>query len=341
MKRILSIAVAVLALVPLYLFLAPHDMNIAEPRDRVGENAAYREASIGREPLLPLLPAPPLPPEQVALGEKLFHDTRLSRDNSLSCASCHDLGKGGTDRSRFSVGINGAVGDVNAPTVFNVGLNIAQFWDGRARSLEEQAAGPIHNPIEMGSNWDEVMVKLRADRDYPALFRRVYADGISAANIAEAIAVFQRSLVTPNARFDRHLRGEKNQLSRDELEGYRRFVNLGCASCHQGAGIGGNMFQRFGVMGDYFKDRAPSKVDLGRFNVTGLEEDRHVFKVPSLRNVDVTAPYFHDGSASSLADAVRIMGKYQLGKELSGEEVRLIVAFLHSLTGEWRGRVLQ
>ena len=277
----------------------------------------------------------------MALDEKLFHDARLSRDNSLSCASCHDLGKGGTDRSRFSVGINGAVGDVNAPTVFNVGLNIAQFWDGRAKSLEEQAAGPIHNPIEMGSNWDEVMIKLRADQDYPELFRRVYTDGISAANIAEAIAVFQRSLVTPNARFDRHLRGEKNQLNRDELEGYRRFVNLGCASCHQGAAIGGNMFQRFGVMGDYFKDRAPSKADLGRFNVTGLEEDRHVFKVPSLRNIDVTAPYFHDGSAGSLSDAVRIMGKYQLGKELSGEEVRLIVAFLHSLTGEWQGQVLQ
>jgi cytochrome c peroxidase len=340
-KRILLFAVAVLALLLLYFFIAPHDAYIAESPDRVGDDAEYREASIGREPLLPLLPALPLPPAKVALGERLFHDTRLSHDNSLSCASCHDLGRGGTDRSRFSVGVKGAVGDVNAPTVFNVALNIAQFWDGRAKSLEEQAAGPVHNPIEMGSNWDEVIGKLRADHEYPVLFQRVYADGISAANIAEAIAIFERSLITTNARFDRYLRGEKDQLSKDELEGYRRFVNLGCASCHQGAGIGGNMFQRFGVMGDFFKDRLPSKADQGRFNVTGLEEDRHVFKVPSLRNVAITAPYFHDGSAKTLSDAVRIMGKYQLGKELSREEVRLLVAFLHSLSGEWQGRVLQ
>lgn len=330
-------AVPALVLLLLYFFFAPHDANIPE----APAGAQSPEISIGREPLLPLSPAPALPPEKVALGERLFQDPRLSHDNSISCASCHDLGRGGTDRSRFSVGINGAVGDVNAPTVFNVGLNIAQFWDGRARTLEEQAAGPVHNPVEMGSNWDEVMGKLRADREYQAMFRRAYPDGMTSANIAGAIATYERSLATPNSRFDRHLRGEKNMLDPDEREGYRRFVNLGCASCHQGAGIGGNMFQRFGVMGDFFADRLPNKADQGRFNVTGLEEDRHVFKVPSLRNVDLTAPYFHDGSARTLSDAVRIMGKYQLGKELSGEEVRLIVAFLHTLSGEWRGQVLR
>lgn len=330
-------AVPALVLLLLYFFFAPHDANI--PEASIG--AQSPEISIGREPLLPLPPAPALPPQQVALGERLFRDPRLSHDNSISCASCHDLGKGGSDRSRYSVGIHGAVGDVNAPTVFNVGLNIAQFWDGRARTLEEQAAGPVHNPVEMGSNWDEVAGKLRADHEYQAMFRSAYPDGMTPANIAGAIATYERSLVTPNSRFDRYLRGEKNMLSRDELEGYRRFVNLGCASCHQGAGIGGNMFQRFGVMGDFFKDRLPSRADQGRFNVTGLEEDRHVFKVPSLRNVDATSPYFHDGTARTLSDAVRIMGKYQLGKELSGEEVRLVVAFLHTLNGEWQGKVLQ
>ncbi|MDD5056887.1 MAG: cytochrome-c peroxidase [Sideroxydans sp.] len=289
---------------------------------------------------MPILSVPTFPPAKVALGDKLFHEPRLSHDNSIACASCHDLAKGGTDQSRFSTGIKGALGDVNAPTVFNSGLSIAQFWDGRAKTLEEQAAGPVHNPIEMGSNWKEVIGKLLADKDYPALFELAYHDGITPANIADAIATFERTLLTPNSRFDRYLRGEKKALNDDELEGYRRFVNLGCASCHQGVGIGGNMFQRFGVMGDYFEGRQPGKADLGRFNVTGLEEDMHVFKVPSLRNVALTSPYFHDGSAKTLSEAVRVMGKYQLGKELSKKEVNLIVAFLHTLNGEWQGKVL-
>ncbi|BBJ00530.1 hypothetical protein FGKAn22_22220 [Ferrigenium kumadai] len=341
LKRLFLFAVPASALLLLYVFIVPHDANTPESVSRGQDGAQFLEVSIGREPILPLPPAPQLAPEKVALGKRLFHDPRLSHDNRISCASCHDLSKGGTDRSRFSTGINGAVGDVNAPTVFNAGLNVAQFWDGRAKSLEEQAAGPVHNPAEMGSSWDEVVSKLRKDEEYQASFRRVYPDGISPANIAEAIATFERSLTTPNARFDRYLRGEKNVLSRDELEGYRRFVDHGCTSCHQGAGIGGNMFQRFGIMGDFFKDRSPTRADQGRFNVTGLEEDRHVFKVPTLRNVAVTSPYFHDGSARTLTDAVRVMGKYQLGKGLSEQDVRLIVAFLHTLSGEWQGEVLK
>lgn len=340
-KRLFLFAIPALALSLLYILFAPREAQIAGAESPGQAGAQFQEASIGREPILPLPPAQPLPPEKVALGEKLFHDPRLSRDNSISCASCHDLSRGGADRSRFSAGINGAMGEVNAPTVFNAGLNVAQFWDGRARSLEEQAAGPVHNPAEMGSSWDEVVGKLREDAEYRAQFRRVYSDGISPANIAGAIAAFERSLITPNARFDRYLRGEKDALSRDELEGYRRFVNHGCASCHQGAAIGGNMFQRFGVMGDYFKGRPATGADLGRFNVTGQEEDRHVFKVPSLRNVAATSPYFHDGSARTLSDAVRVMGKYQLGKDMSSEDVRLVVAFLHTLSGEWQGQVLK
>jgi cytochrome c peroxidase len=339
-KRPLLFVIPFAALLLLYV-IAPFDFDDPESPDRPQNGAFSQAVAIGREPILPLPEVVSLPPGKVALGDKLFHDPRLSRDDSISCASCHALSMGGTDQSRFSTGIGGATGDVNAPTVFNSSFNIVQFWDGRAASLEEQAAGPVHNPVEMGSNWPEVIAKLRADRDYPALFEREYPDGITPANITGAIATFERSLITPNARFDRHLRGEKNVLDSDELEGYRRFVNHGCVSCHQGVAIGGNMFQRFGVMGDYFKGRPPSKADLGRFNVTGLEEDRHVFKVPSLRNVAVTQPYFHNGSAPTLDEAVRVMGQYQLGRGLSDEDVRLIVAFLRTLSGEWQGRVLQ
>ena len=341
MKRLFLFAIPAVASLLYYVFFAQHDANVTASSSQAQDGALLLGANIGHEPLLPLPPALPLPPEQVNLGNRLFHDPRLSHDNSISCASCHDLSKGGADRSRFSVGINGTVGGVNAPTVFNSGLNVAQFWDGRAKSLEEQAGGPVHNPAEMGSSWEEVIGKLSADKEYQASFQRVYPDGINAANIAKAIATFERSLVTPDSKFDRYLRGEKNVLSDDELKGYRRFVDYGCVSCHQGAGIGGNMFQRFGVMADFFKGHPFTKADQGRFNVTGLEEDRHVFKVPSLRNVAVTSPYFHDGSAKTLSDAVSVMGKYQLGKALSDEDVRLLVAFLHTLSGEWQGRVLQ
>jgi len=341
MKKILLIVMPVLVLFLAYVFFSSHEVNIPEASDPLQLNPLSANSSIGSEPILPLPPPSLLSPDVRALGEKLFNDPRLSHDNSIACASCHDLSKGGTDRSTFSVGINATLGNVNAPTVFNSGLNIAQFWDGRAKTLEEQAAGPVHNPAEMGSNWEEVIRKLEVDPEYPMLFKRAYSDGISAANIASAIATFERSLTTPNAKIDRYLRGDKNALDKDELNGYRHFVDYGCVGCHQGAGIGGNMFQRFGVMSDYFKNRPSRKADLGRFNVTGLEEDRHVFKVPSLRNVAVTAPYFHDGSAKTLADAVTTMGRYQLGRELSKEDVRLIVAFLRTLTGEWQGQVLK
>lgn len=303
--------------------------------------AAFDAAIHGRDALLPLPPAPELLPEKVELGRRLFFEPRLSHDDTLSCASCHDLARGGTDRRRFSVGIGGKLGSVNAPSVFNSSLNFAQFWDGRAASLEEQVAGPVHNPIEMGSDWAEVIAKLKRDDAYREAFRRLYPQGMSGAAIVDAIATFERTLLTPNSRFDRYLRGDEAALNELERTGYRRFLDYGCASCHQGALLGGNMYQRFGVMGDYFKGRAPAKADLGRFNVTGREEDRHVFKVPSLRNVAVTPPYFHDSSARSLEEAVTIMGRYQLGRELPAADVKAIVAFLHTLTGEWQGHPLQ
>lgn len=285
--------------------------------------------------LLPLPPMPSLPADKVALGRALFLDPRLSQDNTIACATCHDLTTAGHDARRFSVGVGGAVGTVNAPSVFNASLNFVQFWDGRAGSLEEQAAGPVHNPVEMASNWNETIAKLSADADFEAKFRRVYPDGLTPASIVDAIATFERTLLTANSPFDNHLRGNAGALDTLALEGYRQFRDLGCASCHQGVNIGGNMFQRFGVMADYFADRKGGvKSDLGRYNVTGLEEDRHVFKVPSLRNVAQTAPYFHDGSVTTLDEAVAVMGRYQLGRELSAAEIRALVAFLNSLTGE-------
>jgi cytochrome c peroxidase len=290
------------------------------------------------EALLPLPPLPALSPDKVALGKSLFLELRLSRDNSISCASCHDLNVAGSDSKRFSVGVAGAQGTVNAPSVFNASLNFVQFWDGRAGSLEEQAAGPVHNPIEMASNWDEVIAKLSGDERYRRVFQRLYPQGITAAAIVDAIATFERALLTSNAPFDRFLRGDAQAIDSQAQQGYRHFKEFGCASCHQGANIGGNLFQRFGVMGDYFADRASirpiSAADLGRFNVTGQEDDRYVFKVPSLRNVALTAPYFHDGGVETLDEAVTIMARYQLGRELSKAEVQSIVAFLKTLTGE-------
>jgi cytochrome c peroxidase len=294
------------------------------------------------EPILPLPLRVDLDQRKVDLGRRLFLDPRLSHDNTIFCGSCHRLDMAGTDRRNRSVGIGGAVGDVNAPTVFNSGFNFRQFWDGRAATLEDQIDGPVQNPSEMGSTWAEVVGKLNQDPSYVAPFRELYLDGIQRASIKDAIATFERSLITPNSPFDRFLNGDQTALTAEERAGYQRFKAYGCVSCHQGINVGGNMYQTFGVMADYFADRGhPTKADLGRFNVTGLESDRHKFKVPSLRNVALTAPYFHDGAAATLDQAVDIMAKYQLGRTLPPEDRRLIVRFLHTLTGVYTGRPLQ
>lgn len=303
--------------------------------------AASAASPMATEAIAPLPHAPPLPAAKVALGERLFRDVRLSRDDSRACVSCHDLGRGGADRLKVSIGVGGAAGGINAPTVFNSGFNFVQFWDGRAASLEEQAAGPIHNPSEMGSSWPEVLPKLRADTRYAGEFSRLYPDGITAANVVDAIATFERSLVTPDSRFDRYLRGERDALTAQEAAGYRRFRDLGCSSCHQGVLLGGNMYQKFGVLRDYFAGRPLTPADLGRYNVTRHEADRHVFKVPGLRNVALTAPYFHDASAHTLEDAVIIMARHQLGRDLAPGDLAALAAFLRSLTGQWQGKTLE
>lgn len=278
---------------------------------------------------------------KVALGQRLFHDPRLSADDTISCASCHILAQGGDDGRFRSVGVNGGLSTVNAPTVFNSGLNFVQFWDGRAPTLELQIDGPVSNPKEMASGWMQILGKLNSDREFRQAFNRVYPDGISEKNIKNAIASFERSLVTPNSRFDQYLEGNKNALTSLELQGYGLFQSYGCASCHQGINIGGNMYEKMGLMGDYFADRGNlTEADNGRFNITHNPDHMHEFRVPSLRNIALTAPYFHDGNAKTLEEAIAIMAKYQLGRPMPKGDLDAIAAFLRTLTGDYQGQAL-
>jgi len=290
--------------------------------------------SFSAEPIKPLKAATGLDSKKVVLGKRLFKDKSLSKDGSISCESCHSLKAGGTDNVALSTGVNGAKGVINSPTIYNSGLLFRQFWDGRAETLEDQIDGPIQNPVEMGSLWPDVVAKLYQDGQYPDAFRAIYSDEITPKNIKNAIAEFERSLVTTDSRFDRFLLGEKTAISKQEKKGYRLFKKYGCISCHQGAAVGGNMFQVFGVINSYFKKRGKlTEADMGRFNSTGNPEDKHMFKVPSLRLVALTAPYLHDGSAKTLRDAVNAMFEFQLGREAPNDEKDAIVAFLKTLAG--------
>ncbi|EKT4465489.1 c-type cytochrome [Pseudomonas putida] len=289
------------------------------------------------QPLKPLPDPPQADSRRVELGRQLFHDARLSINNTLSCASCHRLDHGGADDRPRSSGFDGRPLLVNTPTVFNAALNFRQFWDGRADTLEDQGSAVITSPHEMGSDWQSVLQRIADDPGYRERFSAAYPDAVTKANILSALADFQRTLLTPGSRFDRYLQGDTAILTLEEKYGYQRFKDYGCIACHQGVNIGGNMFQKFGVFGDYIADRGnPTQADLGRFNVTGDDADRAVFKVPSLRNVALTAPYFHDGSAPTLERAVDVMFQYQLGRIPSEEDRTLIVLFLKTLTGQWK-----
>jgi cytochrome c peroxidase len=292
--------------------------------------------------VLPLEPVEDLDPARVELGRRLYHDKRLSGDNTVSCASCHDLSKGGTDRLQYSVGVRNQVGGINAPTTFNSSYLLAQFWDGRAADLAEQADGPPNNPIEMDSNWDQILGKLRRDRELTDAFGLAYG-GLSADAVKDAIATYEKTLVTVNAPFDRYLRGDASALTDTQLAGWHRFDALGCDTCHAGPAMGGTSYEPMGRGGrNYFADRGTevTDADLGRYGVTHDDRDLHRFKVPTLRNIALTYPYFHDGTVESLDEAVRKMALYQHGAELDGPGVDAIVAFLESLTGELDGQPL-
>lgn len=289
------------------------------------------------EPITPI-PEPVInSPRQVELGRLLFHDVRLSQNNQLSCASCHSLKYGGADGQVVSTGVNGSKGEINSPSVFNCALNFRQFWDGRADSLLSQVDGPISNPIEMNSSWPEILSKLKQDSFYLEQFQLAFKAGLTINNIKAAIVTFEESLLTPDSRFDLYLKNQPDALTARELEGYNLFKQYGCISCHQGVAVGGNLYQRFGVIGDYFADRGNmTPADLGRYRITQDEKDKYVFKVPSLRNVALTAPYFHDGSTSTLEEAVEIMMRYQLGRIPKEQDINKVVLFLKTLTGKYK-----
>ncbi len=295
------------------------------------------------EPVRPIiaLQDTELSPE-AELGKALFHDTRLSVDNTVSCATCHDLSTAGVDNHQYSHGVDDQLGGVNAPTVYNAVYNFVQFWDGRAVTLADQAAGPPLNPIEMASeSFDQIIAKLRADKDFAKKFENVYGSrgGLTQGNITDAIEAFERTLVTPDSRFDKWLRGDDSAITAEELEGYENFKKYDCATCHVGPNLGGQSYELMGLRRHYFADRGLELTveDNGRYKETKLERDRHRFKVPGLRNVEHTWPYYHDGTREYLEDAVRDMGTYQSGVELTDAEVNSITSFLNTLTGEYLG----
>jgi cytochrome c peroxidase len=273
-------------------------------------------------------------PGKLALGKRLFFDTRFSRDNKVSCASCHDFSKGGADGLARSVGVDRRIGPINAPTVFNSAFNFRQLWNGKAQTLEDQVDMAITHPKVFDTSWTEIIDKLAKDAALVRHFRSVYPDGLNRRTVTDALVVYERALITPS-RFDGWLRGNANAITAEEKLGYSKFKSYGCVACHQGINVGGNMFQVFGVVRPYLKkEEADDEADLGRYLVTGRDADKYVFKVPSLRNVARTAPYFHDGSAQTLEEAVDIMLKYQLGRTASREDKALIVKFLNTLSGE-------
>lgn len=288
-------------------------------------------ADIRNEPITPIEPVQITNPEKVELGKMLFFEPRLSRSGFFSCNSCHNLATGGSDNLPFSIGHKWQLGSINSPTVLNSTLNFVQFWDGRAKNLQDQAGGPIENPIEMASTHEAAIAVLESIPEYQELFKAIYGnDVITITDVTDAMAAFEETLVTPNDRFDQWLRGDDNALNGEEKEGYALFKSKGCIACHNTTGLGGNSFQKFGIAKAYEKDTQT----LGRYNVTGKEEDKYVFKTPMLRNIALTAPYFHDGSVWSLEEAVKMMNMYQLSQDMTDEEVSKIVAFLRSLTGE-------
>lgn len=281
-------------------------------------------------------PDNPITEEKVALGQALYFDNRLSKDNHISCNSCHNLATYGVDNEPTSPGDGGKRGDRNSPTVLNAAYHFVQFWDGRAKDVEEQAGGPIMNPVEMSMPDQEFVInRLRDIKGYQDMFATAFpgeSQPITYGNIEKAIAAFERKLITPS-RFDDYLGGNENALTDAEKKGLETFMDVGCTACHSGNVLGGQMYQKFGLAGNYWDFTHSTKIDNGRFMVTKNEADQYIFKVPSLRNIEKTHPFFHDGSVKDLGEAVKIIAKLQLNKDLTPEQVTDIVTFLKSLTG--------
>jgi cytochrome c peroxidase len=291
-----------------------------------------------QEPLATIPSTVDVDPKRAAVGERLFHDVRVSRGSTHSCATCHPLDRGGMDGLPVAKRHDGVWHHRNTPTIFNVGLNATFNWDGVVNTLEDHTERVLRTFMHV--TWPELLARLRAEASYVSQFAAAYPEGVTRTSVLNAMTTFERSLLTAGSRFDRYLLGEQDALTAREKQGYQLFKFYGCVSCHQGVNVGGNMYQRFGVF-EYIPSGRITERDEGRFLVTKAPRDRHVFRVPSLRNVAVTAPYFHDGRARTLETAVKTMGRAQLGRELTADEVAVLVEFLHTLTGEYRGRPLR
>ncbi len=320
------------------LALAAHAYAAGQAAGQSADQLMTRAQSLFKPiPLTPpALPGNPASPAKLALGRMLYFDPRLSASHSISCNSCHNVGLGGVDAEETSIGHRWQRGGRNAPTVFNAVFSTAQFWDGRAKDLEAQAGGPVVNPIEMASPRQHVGEQLAAIPGYVAAFEAAFpgqANPVTLPNAQKAIAVFEATLVTPNAPFDQYLRGNPSALTAQQQRGLTAFIDKGCSACHNGINVGGGMYAPFGVVEKPGGDFLPPK-DQGRFNVTKTATDQYVFKVPTLRNITLTAPYFHTGQCWDLRQAVAVMGTSQLGAHLSPQEIDDVVAFLASLTGE-------
>jgi len=299
-------------------------------------NLEYRQ-----EPITPI-PQPVIVDQaKVRLGELLFFDTRLSKNNAISCATCHQLKMGGDDNVAMGISSSTEKHVINTPTVFNAVFNFRQNWNGSANTLAEQIDMVMFDHHEFSNQWSNVTKQLSLDKDLSNIFNTIYKDGLTKENITDAIVEYEKTLVTPDSRFDNYLKNEDETLTDKELSGYKLFKEYGCISCHQGVNIGGNLFQKFGIFYDYIAERGRiTKQDYGKFNITNRQLDKFVFKVPSLRNIAVTAPYLHDGSAETLEEVISIMGKTQLGRTLSEKDIALIKSFLNTLTGKYNNKSL-
>jgi cytochrome c peroxidase len=311
------------------------DWLLRQREDLISGNISDEKSKF--EPVRPLPSSLPTNERKSSLGKKLFYDASLSADNSVSCASCHNPELGGVDNKQYSEGVNKRIGAMNTPTVFNACLNMAQSWDGSSAGLAEHLGNHLVSPVIMANeSLKDIVERLRRDSDLNDSFKKVFDDGITVATITEAITEFEKTLLTPNCRFDKYLKGFDSEINEEELLGYELFKSNKCATCHAGATFGGRSFEILGMYRDYFEERGwdVTKDDLGRFNITADENDRHRFKTPCLRNVALTKPYFHDGSRIALPDAVKAMSIYQTNRRITDEEAQAIAAFLETLTGD-------
>jgi cytochrome c peroxidase len=341
-SRVLGALVVLLVMVMLiYAMMRGVRQSAGEPPGRQ-EPGVEEKVAAAADAIVPLPRTIAADPARAALGARLFADSQLSRDGTRSCASCHPLERGGMDGQRRASAGDGKSLLRNTPSIFNLAFDLFYNWDGSTESLPAHGARVLHSPALMAMDDGLLLSRLQRNPTYRQGFAQAYRDGLTAANVVDALSVYERTLVTPDSRFDRYLRGERSALNAEEQRGFQLFSSLGCIACHQGQNIGGNLLQRFGVFEDTAAQRlAGEPIDYGRYARTGDDADREVFRVPSLRNVAVTAPYFHDGRAPTLPLAVATMARVQLGRPVADQDIQAIVAFLKTLTGRYQGRELQ